>query len=127
MNFKKYFEQQNINLTDKEKLVIKISGLITRARIHAGYSQKELAEKIGTQQPSVARAEKGEMIASIEFLDKIARAINTELVVRFSFMEQSTKTDYIQNNIMFTNKHISGLIVSPLSGSLSGSCNLDNK
>lgn len=99
MNFKKYFEKQNIKLTDKEKITIKVSGLITAARLYSNLSQKQLAEKIGTQQPSVARAEKGEMIASIEFLDKIARAVNTELILYFGFMDQTRKTDIVNMNV----------------------------
>ncbi len=91
MNLKKYFEQQNIKLTNKEKLAIKVGGLITYARLYSGLSQKELADKIGTQQPSIARAEKSEMIASIEFLDKIARA--TGLLFDFSFTKQTTNKD----------------------------------
>ncbi|MDQ5971422.1 MAG: cro/C1-type protein [Patescibacteria group bacterium] len=86
MNLKKYFEQQNIKLTSKEKLAIKVGGLITYARLYSGLSQKELADKIGTQQPSIARAEKSEMIASIEFLDKIARAAG--LIFDFGFTEK---------------------------------------
>lgn len=80
--------KKQTDLTSKEELIIKISGLITSARTHAGFSQKELAQKIGTQQPGVARAEGGEIIASIEFLDKIARAIGTELVIYFGFMKE---------------------------------------
>lgn len=120
MNFKKYFEQQNIQLTNKEKITIKVSGLITAARIHSGLSQKELAEKIGTQQPSVARAEKGEMIAGVEFLDKIARAIGTELILRFGFMENNTKTEIVNNNIDIDFIYKDNSIISPLSGTISG-------
>ncbi|MES2930860.1 MAG: helix-turn-helix transcriptional regulator [Patescibacteria group bacterium] len=116
MDFKKYFEQQNISLTDKERIAVKVGGLITAARLYARLSQKELAEKIGTQQPSVARAEKGEVIASVEFLDKIARAIKTELILRFSFMEEKIKTQTVENSIDVSHSS-SGFVVSPLSGS----------
>lgn len=115
MNFKKYFEKQNIKLTDKERVAIKVGGLITAARLHAKLSQKELAEQIGTQQPSVARAEKGEMIASIEFLDKIARAVNTELMLYFGFMEHKTKTEVIKSEISVPEIQ-NGSVLSPMSG-----------
>jgi len=58
MDFKEYFKENNVNLSDKEKIAIKIGGLITAARLHSRFSQAKLAEMIGTQQPSVARFSK---------------------------------------------------------------------
>ncbi|HAT68129.1 MAG: hypothetical protein A2481_00565 [Candidatus Yonathbacteria bacterium RIFOXYC2_FULL_47_9] len=93
MDFKKYFKENNVNLSDKEKIAIKIGGLITAARLHSKLSQTKLAEMIGTQQPSVARAEKGDVIPSIEFLYKIAKALDTEFIFpRFGFMGDSRAT-----------------------------------
>ncbi len=97
MDFKKYFKENSVNLSDKEIIAIKVGGLITAARIHSGLSQAELAEKIGTQQPSVARAENGKMIASIEFLYKIAKAIKTDfLFPKFGFMENREGTERLE-------------------------------
>lgn len=93
MDFKKYFEQEKIILSDKQHIAVKIGGLITAARLYSHLSQAELAAQIGTKQPSVARAEKGEMVPSIEFLFKIAKAIKTEFIFpKFSFMEDREKS-----------------------------------
>jgi DNA-binding XRE family transcriptional regulator len=81
MNFKKYFEKNPpAKLSDREELAIYVGGLITAVRIHSGLSQAKLAKKIGTKQPSLARAEAGDVIASIEFLYKIAKKVGKESV-----------------------------------------------
>ncbi len=91
MNFKSYFSKEKYNLSDKEILSIKVGNLITAARIFSGFSQSDLAKRIGTHQPSIARAEKGEVIASIEFLNKIAKAIGTDLILpKFGFMDKTS-------------------------------------
>lgn len=93
MNFKEYFNKNKVNLSDREVIAVKVGGLITAARIHAELSQAELAKKINTQQPSVARAEAGEVIASIEFLYKIAKAIKTDFIFpTFGFMKERENT-----------------------------------
>ena len=66
-----------------------VANLITEARLHAGLTQAQLAEKIGTKQPSVARIEKGTGLPSLSFLLKIAHALDTHLVApKFGFMEK---------------------------------------
>ncbi len=54
---------------------------VARLRILRGLTQQELADKVGTQQPSIARIESGKRRASIAMLDKIAEALDAELVV----------------------------------------------
>ena len=80
MNYKKYLQKNKIDITKKD-VVFELSNLITEARLHAGISQTELAKRIGTQQPSIARAENGELEPSISFLYKIAKAIKVELIL----------------------------------------------
>ena len=53
---------------------------IKEARKKAGLTQRELAKKMGTLQPSVARAENGSVSLSQSFLFRVAKALNTELV-----------------------------------------------
>ena len=47
---------------------------ILGVRIEENLSQKKLASMIGTQQPSIARVERGAVSPTISFLSKIARA-----------------------------------------------------
>lgn len=52
------------------------------ARIMAGLTQQELAERIGTKQSSVSRLECGRQEPGMEMLRKIAWALDCELRVR---------------------------------------------
>jgi len=89
MDHKEYFKKHKVELSDKQIIAIKLGGLITSARIHSKLSQSELAKKIGTQQPSLARAESGEVTPSVEFLYKIAKALKTEFIFpKFGFVEE---------------------------------------
>lgn len=59
------------------------SRAITNIRMDRGWTQAELAKRIGTTQSSVARAERLDRVPSVRFLTKIAKATNTRLVIRF--------------------------------------------
>lgn len=54
---------------------------VARLRILRGLTQAELAEMVGTQQPSIARIESGKTTPSIAFLRKISDALNARLEV----------------------------------------------
>lgn len=56
---------------------------IIKARETTGMTQTELAEKIGTKQPALSRLEKGGIKkATIETLNKIADALDMELIIK---------------------------------------------
>ena len=56
---------------------------MVKAREKAGVSQTELAKRIGTKQPAIARLERGGFKkATVETLKKIADALNAKLVVK---------------------------------------------
>ncbi|MCL5407183.1 MAG: helix-turn-helix transcriptional regulator [Patescibacteria group bacterium] len=57
-----------------------ISELI-KIRLKKGLSQKELAEKIGTKQSAIARVESGNANPSIEFLEKMTKAMDSRLMI----------------------------------------------
>ena len=54
---------------------------VARLRILRGLTQEELADRVGTQQPSIARLESGRASAKLPFLRKIAEALDAELIV----------------------------------------------
>ena len=54
---------------------------IARLRILRGLTQAQLAEMVGTRQPSIARLENGTSLPSLSFLKKIAAALNAKLEV----------------------------------------------
>jgi len=72
----------------KVDLMFEVSEMLIEARIKKGITQEELAKKIGTKQPSIARVENGNVMPSLSFLEKIAKALDTYLVPpRFAFLE----------------------------------------
>ena len=60
-----------------------VGSAVRAARRRAGVSQGELAERAGTSQPSIARLEKGQVSPTVITLDRIARALGTDLVIDF--------------------------------------------
>ena len=65
-----------------------LSYLVTSARLWSGLTQAQLARKVGTKQPAIARLEGGSLLPSWKVLEKIAQAIGTELIPpRFEFMD----------------------------------------
>lgn len=55
---------------------------VARLRMLRGLTQAQLAEMVGTKQPSIARLENGTSTASLSFLQKIASAMNARIEVR---------------------------------------------
>ena len=55
--------------------------LVYRLRTEAGLTQAELAEKMGTTQSAIARMEGGGTRPTLETLERIAVAVDGELVV----------------------------------------------
>jgi transcriptional regulator with XRE-family HTH domain len=55
---------------------------VARLRMLRGLTQKQLAEMVGTRQPSIARLENGSTIPSLSFLQKIAAALDAKIEVR---------------------------------------------
>ena len=56
---------------------------IARLRIKEGLTQAQLAEKVGTKQPSIARLENGSTQPTLSSLKKIGKALNARVVVQF--------------------------------------------
>jgi predicted transcriptional regulator len=55
---------------------------IARLRIQRGLTQAQLAERVGTHQPSIARLENGDSIPSLSFLKRVAEALDARIEVR---------------------------------------------
>ena len=52
-------------------------------REKAGLSQKQLAERVRTKQPSIARLESARAWPKLDLLQRVARALGAEMVVSF--------------------------------------------
>lgn len=54
---------------------------IARLRILRGLTQAQLAERVGTRQPSIARLESGQSSPSLSFLKRIVEALDGNLEI----------------------------------------------
>lgn len=52
-------------------------------RLAKEISQKQLADKIGTKQSAISRLESGKANPSLKFLKKVAKALDSKLVIEF--------------------------------------------
>lgn len=52
---------------------------VTRLRMVKGLPQAQLAEMVGTRQPSIARLENGTSAPSLSFISKIAEALGAKI------------------------------------------------
>lgn len=57
--------------------------IIIEKRLEKGLSQRDLACKVGTKQSAISRLESGRSNPSMAFLQKIAKALNSNLEVSF--------------------------------------------
>jgi len=64
---------------DPEFAVIKA---ILRARVKKGISQKKLAQKMKTKQSAISRLESGTANPSLNFLKRLAKALDSRLEIR---------------------------------------------
>ena len=69
---------------DNLNVIYEIKKQIIRYRIENDLTQKELADKIGTRQSAISRLENDDYNPSVEFLDKVAKALDKKLEIRFN-------------------------------------------
>ncbi len=80
MDSKEYFKKQGIKY--EYDLDFEITNIVLEARLSKGWTQRQLAEAVGTKQPSIARVENGEVEPSISFLNKVAKAVGKKLIIK---------------------------------------------
>ena len=81
----------------KRDLAFEIGKMIVEARVWTGITKKKLAELMDTKQPSIARVEGGNKLPTLRFLENMARAFDTDLILpRFGFLPDTT----IGNSLM---------------------------
>lgn len=71
----------------REKAISEIAQLVRDARLRAGLTQAQLAEKARSSQVVIARLESGidDRVPSLDLLERIARALKAKLLVRFEY------------------------------------------
>lgn len=73
---------------DKYRLAQQLKTL----REKAGLSQQQLAERVHTKQPSIARMENARTLPKLDLLQRVARALGTEMVVSFRRVQTARRT-----------------------------------
>jgi DNA-binding XRE family transcriptional regulator len=69
---------------------IRIAMELRALRERKGYSQRQLAELVGTTQSAIARLEAGHISPSLPTLDRIAAALGAEVTVTFHDLDDFT-------------------------------------
>jgi transcriptional regulator with XRE-family HTH domain len=69
---------------ERARRAFELGGQVRRLRETKSMSQSELARRIGSTQPAVARLEAGGVAPRLETLERIAGALGLELVVEFA-------------------------------------------
>jgi ribosome-binding protein aMBF1 (putative translation factor) len=71
----------------REKAISEVAQLVRDARLRAGLTQAQLAEKAQSSQVVIARLESGtdDRVPSLDLLERIAGALKAKLLVRFEY------------------------------------------
>ncbi|HUI85260.1 MAG TPA: helix-turn-helix transcriptional regulator [Candidatus Binatia bacterium] len=72
-----------------------LAGAVIEARKRAGLTQQQLARKMGTTQPAVARLESGTTRPSLRTLERLAKATGSRLLISFQPREVGTNRQVI--------------------------------
>lgn len=82
-------DRQLREMIAEEKLNTQIAHMIYEVRTKTGLTQRELAQRIGTKQPVIARLESGDYQGhSLTMLQRVARALNRKLRISFAPTEE---------------------------------------
>ena len=74
---------------ERNDVKMDIALMIDEARIKRGITQSQLAKKMRTKQAAISRAESGNYLPSLSFLERMAKALGTELIApKFAFLEE---------------------------------------
>jgi transcriptional regulator with XRE-family HTH domain len=65
-----------------------LASAVIDARNRAGLTQQELARKMGTTQPVIARLESGRVRPSMGTLERLAEPTGSRLLIRFAPLEE---------------------------------------
>lgn len=80
-------------LDDRQKII----SMLTAARIEAGISQQELAERIGTKRSNICRIESGAQNISLDMLLKVSGALGKDVNVILTDRQTGTRHKQLQS------------------------------
>ncbi|MES2668756.1 MAG: helix-turn-helix transcriptional regulator [Patescibacteria group bacterium] len=109
-------------ISNADELALEIGVNVTEARLVARMTQEQLAKRMGTLQPSIARVESGSTLPSLPFLLRIAKALRTNIVApTFQSIVRERETvkhvtyHFPPLSVFKRNNSYQGMIVSSLS------------
>lgn len=108
------FDEDTVRRLDEEikyDLAYQVGQNLLEARTMLGMTQEEVAKKVKTQQPGIARIESGTYLPSLSLLKRIAeKAFNTYLVApQFGFMVEVNFAAQTSSKYSVSNLSIEGL------------------
>ncbi len=93
--------RKSFEKNDLDSIKINVGLQILELRLIKNLTQKQLAKKIGTKQPSIARVERGATAPSLTFLYKIASAVGTDLIPpKFAIVEENELRDQLNSLVV---------------------------
>jgi transcriptional regulator with XRE-family HTH domain len=86
MNYREYREKRRRDPEYREvekrlKPILDLADDVFRLRMERGWTQAELAQKVGTRQANISRLENGSANPTLGFLQKLSEVFETELAV----------------------------------------------
>lgn len=87
----------------KDDLALGLSNLVSNLRAHENVDQNKLAKLIKTKQSGISRLEKGISLPSLTFINKIAKALNYRIIIKF--VSKKTGTTFDSDGNIFINNY----------------------
>jgi transcriptional regulator with XRE-family HTH domain len=72
---------------ERERARYELRNALIKARVDAGLTQKELAERLGVSQPVIARLESGGRFPNVETLMRLAAVLGVAIVITGDALE----------------------------------------
>ena len=69
---------------------------VARLRIMRGLTQKELADLVGTKQPSIARLESGSDLPRLSFLQRVVEALGGRVTITIEADSETATADDVR-------------------------------
>ena len=87
MNYEDYVAKRRqlpeyVEVEELLRPVLDLADNVFDLRMERGWTQAELAERVGTKQANISRLENGLANPTLRFLEKLSEVFNTELIVR---------------------------------------------
>ena len=89
MNHEAYLEKRRqdleyVKVEQQLKPLLDLSNDVIRLRTERGWTQKELAQRVGTRQANISRLENGLANPTFRFMQKLSEVFGVDLTLRLS-------------------------------------------